>query len=103
MGGKAGLHSFFMKKLLGFIAQKIGLSCSSSNSRAFIDGWFLGSGITVKAWTWESRPYGKYDWKIGFVIHSRKDFKFGFSHVEYDCRIGQVFSFWYGAIVISHY
>lgn len=92
-----------MKSLLGFIAQKIGLSCSSSNSRAFIDGWFLGSGITVKAWSWESKPYGKYEWKIAVIIHSRKDFKFGFSYSEYDCRIGKVFSFWYGAIVISHY
>jgi len=92
-----------MKKLLGFIAQKIGLSCSSSNSRNFIDGWFLGSGITVKAWSWQSRSFGKYEWKIGIAIHSRKDFKFGFSHVEYDCRIGWVFSFGYGAIIISHY
>jgi len=92
-----------MKKVFGFIAQKMGLSCSSLNSRAFIDGWFLGSGILVKTWIWETRPLGKYEYKLGLVIHSRKDFKFGFSHAEYDCRIGMVFSFGYGAIVISHF
>lgn len=92
-----------MKKILGFLAQKIGLSCGSRNSRSFIDGWFLGAGITVKAWVWESRPIGRYEWKFGVAIHSRKDFKFGLSHVEYDCRIGRVFAFGYGAFVISHY
>jgi len=102
-----------MKKLIGFLAQKIGFSCGSSNSRSFIDGWFLGSGITVKTWTWESPAFGRYEWKVSLVLHTRKDFKFGFSIVEYDCRksineqrrskIGRVFAFGYGAIVISNY
>lgn len=92
-----------MKKILGFLAQKVGLSCGSSNSRAFIDGWFLGAGITVKTCSWESRAFGRYEWKIGIVLHTRKDFKFGGSRAEYDCRLGRVFAFGYGAVVISHY
>lgn len=92
-----------MKKILGFLAQKIGCSCSSRNSRAFIDGWFLGAGITVKAWVWESRPIGRDEFKFGVSIHSRKDFLFGVSHVKSDCRVGRVFAFGYGAIIISHY
>lgn len=74
-----------MKKILGFLAQKIGFSCWTGNSRAFIDGWFLGTGITVKTWSWESRAFGRYEWKIGIVLHTRKDFKFGLSYTEYDC------------------
>ncbi len=103
MDGQAGLHSFFMKKIFGFLAQKIGFACSISNSQSFVDGWFLGAGITVKKWAWETRPFGKYEWRYSLVIHTRKDFKFGFSYTEYDCRNGKVFSFWYGAIIISHY
>lgn len=92
-----------MKKVLGFLSQKIGLSCSSGNSRAFIDGWFLGAGITLKTWSWQSRAFGRHEWKIGIVLHSRKDFNFGFSYAEYDCRFGRIFAFGYGAVVISYY
>jgi len=85
------------------LIQKMGFSFGSGNSRSFIDGWFLGAGITVKTWTWQSRAFGRHEWKIGIVLHSRKDFKFGFSYAEYDCLLGRVFAFGYGAIVISNY
>lgn len=90
-------------KILGFLFAKIGLSCSSTYGRSFIDGWFLGAGIKVAAWAWQSKAWGKYEYRLGLVLHTRPDFKFGHSFVEYDCRVGRVFSFWYGAIIISHY
>ena len=92
-----------LAKIIGFISQKIGFSCSSRNSRDFIEGWFLGTGTTVKAWRFESRPFGKIEFKFGFAVHTRKDFKFGFFKVRYDFRIGFVFAFGYGAFVLSYY
>jgi hypothetical protein len=92
-----------MKMILGFLAQKFGFSCGSRNSRSFIDGWFLGAGLTFKSWSWESRPFGRHEFKIGLVIHSRKDFKFGFSYTKYHSRIGRAFAFIYGVFFISHF
>lgn len=97
------IHLRHMKKIIGFIAQKIGFGCGSHNSREFVDGWFLGAGITVNAWLWESCAIGRHKWKVAIVLHTRKDFKVGLSYAEYDCRVGRVFSFGYGAFVISHY
>jgi hypothetical protein len=93
-----------MKKILGFIAQKIGMPCSSRNSRAFIEGWLLGAWVTVKAWAWRSPAFGRREWRIGVAIHTRKDFKFGFFLTKYHYRVdreGAVFSFGYGSIVLS--
>ena len=91
-----------MKKILGFIAQKIGFSCNSSYSRAFIDGWFLGAGIMVKRWVLESQSFGKYSYRVGVVISSRCDFVFGLVITEYNARTAHVFMMWYVAIVLSH-
>jgi len=89
--------------ILGYLSAKFGFSCSSSNTETFIRGWFLGSGISAKTYSYIGCKFFKNDLQFFFTIKTRKDFTFGLKTHFYDCRKSVVFSFGYGLIGYHYY
>jgi hypothetical protein len=72
----------FLRKLHGFIAQKLGAPHLSGRSKDYSTGWFVGAGIKVIHWYYASPEFGHRAYRVSFFIQTRNNLGFKFSSID---------------------
>lgn len=89
----------FLRKLHGFINQKLGRSLVSGHSRDYCTGWFIGAGIKVSHWYFASPKLGRKAYRVSLFIQTRNDLGFKSKSIELDGR--RIKGFFMGFMAVS--